>query len=106
MLLDDDHVIVDAGGTKITITNAGSVEIDSKDKVVVTSAGNVEVDGKADISLKAGGALNLTAQGDVKIEGLSVSVKAQTTAQLEGGAGATVKGPMLSLKGMTSFAAG
>jgi len=106
LLLDDDHVVLDAGATKITITNAGSVEIDSRDKVVVKSAANVEVVGEADISLKAGGALTLKAQGDVTIEGQSVAVKAQSTAQLEGGAGATVKGPSLSLKGTTSFSAG
>lgn len=106
LLLDDDHVVVDAGGTKITITNAGSVEVDAKDKVVVKSAANIELDAKGDLSFKAGGALTLKAGGDVKVEGVSVSAKAQTTAQLEGGAGATVKGPTLSLKGTTSFSAG
>jgi hypothetical protein len=45
----------------------------------------------------------LKAQTDVKIEGLSVSIKAQTTAQLEGQATTTVKGPMISLAGMTNF---
>ncbi len=106
LLLDDDHAVVDAGGTKITITNAGSVEVDAKDKVIVKSAANVEIDATGDVTLKAGGALTLEAGGDLKLEGMSVAVKAQTTAQLEGGAGATIKGASLSLKGMTSFSAG
>jgi phage baseplate assembly protein V len=106
LLLDDDKIVVDAGGTKITISNAGDVKIESKAKVVVKSEDAVEVDAKGDITLKAGGALTLKAGGDVKIEGQSVAAKAQTTAQLEGGAGATVKGPSLSLKGTTSFSAG
>ena len=45
----------------------------------------------------------LMAQGDVTVDGQAVTLKAQTSAQLEGQAGATVKGPMVTLAGNTSF---
>lgn len=106
LLLDDDTVVVDAGGTTITIANGGDVEISSQDRVVVNATGNVEVTGDADITLEAAGSLALKAQSDVTIEGLSVAIKAQTTAQLEGRAGTTVKAPMVSLAGTTTFSPG
>lgn len=95
VLVDDDKTLLDMGGTKITVGNGGAVEIDCQDAVTVKATG--------DIALEAGGKLALKAQSDVTVEGLSVTVKAQTSAQLEGQAGATVKGPMVTLAGNTSF---
>lgn len=106
LLVDDDKVVLSAGDTKITINNGGDVEIDSSAKVVVKSSGNTEVTSQGDMTLEASGSLSLKAQGDLKIEGMSVAVKAQTTAQVEGQASTAVKGPMISVSGMTSFSPG
>jgi phage baseplate assembly protein gpV len=106
LLIDDDKVVLEVGDTKLTIKNSGDVEIKSSAKVVIESQGNTEIKSQGDIKLEATGSLSLKAQADVKIEGLSLSVKGQTTAQLEGGANTTVKGPLVNLSGMTNFAAG
>lgn len=103
LLIDDDKLALEMGDTKITVNNGGDVEIQSAAKLVVDAQGNCEVKSQGDVSLEAGGALKLKATGAVTIEGLSVAVKGQTTAQLEGGANATVKGAMIGLAGMTNF---
>ena len=103
LLIDDDKFVLEAGDTKLTIKNGGDVELKSNAKVVIESQGNTELKSQGDIKLEATGSLTLKAQADVKIEGLSVSVKAQTTAQLEGQATTTVKGPMISIAGMSNF---
>jgi phage baseplate assembly protein gpV len=104
--LDDDKTVIDAGGTKITISNGGDVAIHAEGKILIDSGGDTEIKSQGAVAIKAGKGIELSAQTDVTIEGLSVSAKAQTTAQLEGGAGATVKGPLVKLAGNTTFAAG
>jgi phage baseplate assembly protein gpV len=106
LLVDDDKVVLSMGGTTIAINNGGDVKIDSNAKVVINSTGNTEVTSQGDITLDATGSLSLKAQGDVSVEGMSVAVKAQTTAQVEGQASTTVKGPMISISGTTSFSPG
>jgi phage baseplate assembly protein V len=106
LLVDDDKVVLKAGDTKLTINNGGDVELASAAKVVVKSTGATQVQSQGDISLQASGSMTLKAGTDVKIEGLSVSVKGQTTAQVEGGASTTIKGPLISLAGMTNFSPG
>jgi phage baseplate assembly protein gpV len=106
LLVDDDKVVLSMGETTITINNGGDVQIDSNAKVVINSTGNTEVTSQGDITLDATGSLSLKAQGDVSIEGMSVAVKAQTAAQVEGQASTTVKGPMISISGVTSFSPG
>jgi phage baseplate assembly protein gpV len=95
LTLDDDKALLDMGGTKVTISNGGAVEIDCQDAVTIKSA--------ADMSLESQGKLALKAQGDVTVDGMSVALTAQTSAQLEGQASTTVKGPMVTLAGTTSF---
>ncbi|HYR62979.1 MAG TPA: hypothetical protein VET24_10180 [Actinomycetota bacterium] len=106
LVVDDDKVVLALGDTKITVNNGGDVEIDSNAKVLVKSSGNTEVTSQGDLTLEASGSLSLKAQGDVKVEGMSVAVKAQTSAQVEGQASTTVKGPMISIAGTTSFSPG
>jgi uncharacterized protein involved in type VI secretion and phage assembly len=106
LLLDDEHLEIEMAGTKITVTNGGDVQIDSSDKVIVKSSGATEITAGGDISVAASGSVHIKADRDVKIEGLSASVKGQTSAQLEGGASATVKGALVSVAGMTSFSPG
>ncbi len=106
LLLDDDKVVVEAGATKFTVNNGGDLEIDSAAKVVVKSSADTEVNSQGSLTLQASGGVTLKAGGDLKIEGLSVSVKGQTTTQVEGGASTTVKGPLLTLAGTTNFSPG
>lgn len=106
LTLDDDKVVLEMGDTKLTVNNGGDVAVESNAKVTVTSQGNMELTSQGDISISASGALSLKAQSDLKLEGLSATVKAQTSAQFEGGASTTVKGPLLSLAGTTSFSPG
>jgi phage baseplate assembly protein gpV len=106
LLVDDDKVVLSMGDTKITINNGGDVEVDSNAKVVINSTGNTEVTSQGDITLDASGGLSLKAQSDVTIEGMSVDLKAQTSAQVEGQASTTVKGPMVTISGTTSFSPG
>jgi phage baseplate assembly protein gpV len=103
LLIDDDKVILEAGDTKLNIKNSGEVEIKSNAKIVIQSQGNTEVSSQGDMKLETAGSLSIKAQADVTIEGLTVSMKGQTSAQIEGQASTTVKGPMISIAGMTSF---
>jgi phage baseplate assembly protein V len=106
LTLDDDQAVIDAGGTKVTITNGGDVAIQAQGAVLIQSGGDTSIKSQGAVSIEAGKGIALKAQTDVTIKGLSVSAKAQTTAQLEGGAGATVKGPLVKLAGTTTFSAG
>lgn len=103
LLMDDDQVVLEVGDTKLTMKNSGDVEIKSNAKVVIQSQGNTEIKSQGDIKLDATGSLTLKAQADVTIEGLSVSVKGQTTTQLEGQANTAIRGPIISIAGMTNF---
>jgi hypothetical protein len=106
LTLDDDKLLLEMGSTKLTINNGGDVELNSAGKVTISSQGNIALSSQGDVSISAGGALSLKATSDLKLEGLSATIKAQTSAQVEGGASTTIKGPLLSLNGTTSFAPG
>jgi phage baseplate assembly protein gpV len=106
LIVDDDTVVVDVGGTTITVKNGGDVEVASKAKVVIKSAGATEVASDGDLSLKASGAVTVEAGGDLTLKGMSVSVVATTSAKLEGSASATVKGATVKIAGLTDFAPG
>lgn len=103
LLLEDDQLVIESGDTKVTVKNSGDIEIAGNANLTISTKGDVKVKGDGAISIEAGGSLSLKAQSDVTIEGLSVKVKAQTSAQIEGGASTTVKGPMISVAGTTSF---
>ena len=80
--------------------------VESSGKVTITSSGATEVSAGGDITLDASGSIAIKAALDVKVEGMSFAAKAQTTAQLEGGASTTVKGALVSVAGVTSFSPG
>ena len=104
--LDDDEAVVDWGGSSITIRNGGDVLVTAAGNIAIESGGDTSITSGGNLSLEAGGSIAVKASTDVAIEGLSVGAKAQTTAQLEGGAGATVKGPLVKLAGNTTFSPG
>jgi phage baseplate assembly protein V len=103
LTVEDKQLLLKCGSTSVKIKNGGSVEIKSAAAVKVQADGDVSIQAGGDLVLKAGGKLSASAGTDMKLEGLTVAAKAQTTAQLEGGAQAGVKGPMVSLAGMTNF---
>ena len=106
LTVDDKQLLLKLGSTSIKIKNGGSIEVQSAGSISLKADGDIKLEAGGDVTVKAGGKLSATASQDMKLEGMSISVKAQTTAQLEGGAQAGVKGPMVSLAGMTSFSPG
>ncbi len=83
------------GGNSLTLQD-GKLEVAMGSTTIVVEAdGAVSIKAGGDISLKASGALNLEAGGDVGIKGKNVNI--------EGQAGAQVKGPTVKLAGMTDF---
>jgi uncharacterized protein involved in type VI secretion and phage assembly len=103
LTVDDKQLLLKCGSTSVKIKNGGDVEVKSAGSIKLKADGSLSLQAGGDIEIKAGGKLTAKADMDLKLEGLSASVKAQTAAQLEGGAQAGVKGPMVSLAGMTSF---
>lgn len=85
--VDDDNVLIESGGTQITVARAGDVTIKSPGKIAL------ECDG--DMALKASGNLDLEAAASITLKGAS--------ATLEGSGSTTVKGPSLTLAGNTQF---
>ncbi|MGH2736940.1 MAG: phage baseplate assembly protein V [Actinomycetota bacterium] len=103
LCLDDDKLTIEAKDTTITLKNSGDVELSSNAKLLIKTKGDAELKSDGNVKIEAGGSLSLKAATDVKVEGLSISLKSQTTTQVEGGASTAVKGPMISIAGMTSF---
>jgi phage baseplate assembly protein gpV len=76
---------------KLTVTMGGTT-------LTVEADGAITLEAAGDINLKAQGALNVEAQRDVSVQGLSVTLEAQTEAK--------VKGVTTSIAGLTSFSSG
>src|SRR4029079_5864484 len=68
-LLDDDHAVVETGGTKLTLNNAGDVVVESKGKVTITSSGATEVSAGGDITPDASESRAITAPLEAQGEG-------------------------------------
>ena len=83
----DDKLTVTAGGTEVVVEKDGDVS--------VKSAGNVKIESQGDITLEAVGNINVKAQQNVSVQGMA--------ATLQGQGSATVKGPSISVAGLTSF---
>lgn len=88
LTIKDDTLEVVLGGTTITVHKDGDVE--------VVSAGKVTISADGDLALEASGSVSIAAQRDL-------SLKATTSATLEASATLTVKGPQISLAGITQF---
>jgi hypothetical protein len=86
--IKDDTLEIVMGGTTVTITSDGDVEI--------KSAKNVSIEADGDLSVTASGDVNITAQKNL-------ALKAMTSATIEGTASTKVKGPQIALAGMTQF---
>lgn len=89
LTMDDDKLQIESGGTKVVIERDGDI--------TVKSAAKVSIEASGDITLDAGGNLQLSAKQNITIKGLSTTLEGQTDAK--------VKGPTVTLAGMTSFSA-
>lgn len=87
---EDEVLRIEAGDTSVIINRDGDVE--------VKAAGNLTVSATGDLKLSADGAVEITS-------GTGLTLKAGTEAKLEGSASTTVKGPQVTLAGMTQFSA-
>ena len=101
--LDDDQLVLELGATKLTVKNGGDVELASAAKVTITASGDMTLKADGNLALEAGGSLGLKASMDAKLEGLSVAIKAQTSADVKGSAAASLKAPLVTVGGSVSF---
>ncbi len=87
LTVDDDKIHIESGGTEVIVERDGDV--------TVKSAAKVTLQAKGDISIEASGNLQLSAQQNVTVKGLAATLEGQTEAK--------VKGPSISLAGLTQF---
>jgi phage baseplate assembly protein gpV len=100
--LDDDQFVLQLGGTKLTIKHDGDVELQGPAAIVLKCDGDMSFEAAGDVSIKAQGKLALQAGGSASIKGLTAKLEAQTSADVKGGAAASLKGPMVTLGGNVS----
>jgi uncharacterized protein involved in type VI secretion and phage assembly len=84
---DDDKLQVKLGDTQVTINKDGDIELKSSGKITLDAQGDIEVTGQGDVKI--------TAQGSLSLKGSSTTVEGQSDAK--------VKGPQVTLAGMTQF---
>ncbi|MEO1091402.1 MAG: phage baseplate assembly protein V [Pseudomonadota bacterium] len=113
--ITDGTVSATAGPSELFIDQTGST---GGQVTVVTGGTKITLDQDGDATVEAAGALTMKARRDVTIEGLNVRIKGQVNTDLEAGvkatvkgtlvdangsASTTVKGAVVSIKGVTSF---
>ncbi len=106
LTLTDGSAVLDWGGTSVTLESGGDAKIVVKGKLSIKVDDDVKFEAGGDMVLEAAGKMKLMAGSDMKLEGLTIAAKAQTSAQMEGGASATVKGSTVTVSGMINFSAG
>ena len=92
-----NEMIIDSSANSIDINLDGDFTVTAKGKITLSSTGDATIDSKAKATIKA--ATNFEAQGSmgVKVQGLTVDVKADTKATVEGGAMTEIKGTMVKI---------
>lgn len=103
LTVDDDKAVLTFGSTTVTIENGGNVTIEGAGDISIKADGALALEAGGDMTLNAGGKLEMKAQADSNWEGLNLTAKSQASAKVEGGAMTTIKGPLISLAGMTDF---
>lgn len=88
-------VTVTAGRTTITLDQDGDATLDS--------AGSITLKAARDLQLQAPGDITVDAGKDVTVRGTRATVNGSLQAELQGGAGATISGATVTVKGITSF---
>lgn len=87
LTVDDDKLSITLGDTVVEVQRDGDVSIQAKGKLHLAAQGDIEVEAQGD--------LKLSAQGTLSAKGLSVAVEGQSDTN--------VKGPQLTLAGVTQF---
>lgn len=105
---DDDKFLINIDKTNTTITvkadgkvlieGAQGITLDAKSSELTMKASSIKMDATQGVQLNGGGgAVQVKSNASVAVEGLSVSVKGQTTAELKGGAMTTISGAMVKI---------
>lgn len=100
--LDDDQLVLQLGGTKVSVRHDGDVAIEGPARISLKCDGDMSFDAAGNLSIKAQGSLALEAGTGASIKGLTALVEAQTSADVKGGAAASLKAPMITLGGNIS----
>ena len=102
----DDSATITIGDAVLVMQNDGSIELTAAKDINLNAEGDLNLQATGDLSLQAGGNIKLKADMDLSAEaGMNGELKAAIAATVEGSAEAKLKGPMLSIAGMTSFSA-
>ena len=89
LTIDDEHLLVERGGTKVIIAQDGDVTIESAAKVAITSQG--------EMSLKSAAGLAVEATSELKLKAPTVAVEADAQAK--------IKGAAVAIAGIAKFSA-
>lgn len=105
---DDDKFLINIDKTNTTITikadgkvlieGAQGITLDAKSSELTMKASSIKMNATQGVQLDGGGgAVQMKSNASVSVEGLSVSVKGQTTAELKGGAMTTISGGLVKI---------
>jgi phage protein D/phage baseplate assembly protein gpV len=90
-------ITVHADG-KVLIEGSQGITLDAKTSDLTMKAGSIKMNATQGVQVDGGsGSVAVKSNGSVSVEGMSVSVKGQTTAELKGGATATISGAMVKI---------
>jgi uncharacterized protein involved in type VI secretion and phage assembly len=89
LLVNDDAIQLESGGTKVELQRDGDVSVECSGKITIKAGG--------DLAIEAGGNIEIKAGNNAVVKGIAVTA--------EGTAEAKVKGATVTLAGMTNFTA-
>jgi phage baseplate assembly protein gpV len=104
--LDDDQLVVQLGGSTLTIKHDGDIEIAGPARIALRCDGDMSLAATGNVSIEAQGSLSLKAGTGATLQGLTALLEGQTSADVKGGAAASLKGPLVTLGGNVSVAPG
>ncbi len=105
---DDDKFLINIDKTNTTITikadgkvlieGAQGITLDAKTSELTMKASSIKMNATQGVQLDGGGgAVQVKSNGSVAVEGMTVSVKGQTTAELKGSAMTTISGGLVKI---------
>lgn len=105
---DDEKLLINIDKTNTTITikadgkvlieGAQGITLDAKTSELTMKASSIKMNATQGVQLDGGtGAVQVKSNGSVAVEGMTVSVKGQTTAELKGSAMTTISGGLVKI---------
>ena len=88
---------IDSSTGDLTIEMDGKVTVTAKGAIKFESQQGIEMIAATDIKMKAQGSVNIEGTTGVDVKGLTLNLKGDTTAKLEGGAMTEVKGAIVKI---------